>query len=82
MCPGLGRRAYLGGAGGPEWLNEPVHPLQNRCGTQGSQSGQHDEGQHLPQRKETTFTVKWPKGAEPREDQRIWYQYLELRSKL
>lgn len=58
---GWGEGGYLGGAGGPEWLNEPVHSLQNGCRTQGSQSGEHDEGQHLPRRKETEFTVKWPR---------------------
>lgn len=47
------QRAYLGSAGGPEWLNEPVHPLQDRCRTQGGQPCKHDEGQHLPRRKET-----------------------------
>lgn len=64
VCPGLGGVGvgrYLGGAGGSEWLNKPVHPLQNRCRTQGSQSGEHDEGQHLPRRKEAEFTVKWPR---------------------
>lgn len=64
VCPalsGVGGGRYLGGAGGPEWFNEPVHSLQNRCGTQGSQSSEHDEGQHLPRRKKTEFMVKWPR---------------------
>lgn len=45
--------AYLGGAGGPEGLDEPVHPLQDGRRTQGGQAGQHDEGEHLARRKET-----------------------------
>lgn len=45
--PRAGQEAYLGSAGGPEGLDEPVHPLQDGHGTQGSQSGEHDEGQHL-----------------------------------
>lgn len=47
--------AYFGDAGGPERLNEPIYPLQNRRRTQGSQSSEHDEGQHLPRRKETVL---------------------------
>lgn len=47
--------AYFGNTGGPEWLNEPVHPLQDGHRTQGSQSCEHDEGQHLPRRKETVL---------------------------
>lgn len=60
MCTGWAA-TYFSDAGGPEWLNEPIHPLQNRRRTQGSQSCEHDEGQHLPGRKETEFLVKWPR---------------------
>ena len=45
--PRAGQGAYLSSAGGPEGLDEPVHPLQDGHRTQGSQSGEHDEGQHL-----------------------------------
>lgn len=58
--------AYFGNTGGPEWLNEPVHPLQDRRRTQGSQSCKHDEGQHLPRKKETEYLVKWPRTTRSR----------------
>lgn len=67
--------AYLGGTGGPEWLDESVHPLQDRRRTQGSQSCEHDEGQHLPRRE-----IRFWNG--PGEEQRLWTPHLEFKSKL
>lgn len=53
--PRAGQGAYLGSAGGPEGLDEPVHPLQDGHRTQGSQSGEHDEGQHLTRGRKTVL---------------------------